>query len=91
MSEAERASTKNARVPSDQLPKDAPHKYDAFLEPLVEDLIDLYIEDKEVFFKLGIDGYSPSNDTTLLCVVPLLLTVDLLLYSADSCSLVCRI
>lgn len=90
MSKAQCASTKNARVysfiPCDQPPKDAPHKYDAFLEPLVNDLTDLYIDGKEVFFKLDIDGYSPPSDSAPLRVVPLLLTADLKAHAEVSLS-----
>lgn len=52
MAKVERADCKSARVylfiPVSQLPRDSPHKYDAFLQPLVEDLMDLYIEGQEV-------------------------------------------
>ncbi len=81
MAKVDRADAKYARVysfvPVWQLPKDSPHKYDAFLQPLLNDLIDLYIEGQEVFFKRGIEGYSVPDDTPLLRVVPLLLTADL--------------
>lgn len=60
MSKVNRAESKYARVysfiPTWQLPKHAPHKLDAFLEPLVTELEDLYIHGQEVFFKKEVDG-----------------------------------
>lgn len=51
MSKYLRADQKNIHVysfiPSYQLPKDFPHKYDAFLDPLIEEL---YIHGTEVTF-----------------------------------------
>ena len=58
-------------VPTDQLPSDSPHKMDAFLQPLLEELEDLYIEGMEVIFCSGMDGISPPNDITTLRVLPL--------------------
>ena len=76
-----RSFNKNAQVysfiPSDQLPRHAPHKFDAFLEPLVNEIKDLYIDGAEVFFKSPVSGYSPACDTAVLRVVPLLFTADL--------------
>lgn len=63
-------------VPVAQLPKDSPHKFDTFLETLVDDLANLYIEGEEVFFKAQVEGHSPSNDTAVLQVLPILLTAD---------------
>ena len=31
-------------IPSYQIPRNCPHKYDAFLEPLMEELEDLFID-----------------------------------------------
>ena len=63
-------------IPTDQLPSDSPHKMDAFLQPLLEELEDLYIEGMEVIFCSGVDGISPPNDITTLRVLPLLVTAD---------------
>ena len=71
---ADRCDANNARVFSFilvcQLPKDAPHKYDAFLEPLLKEIEDLYIDEEEVFFNEGM------NDFPILRVLPLLITAD---------------
>ena len=54
MSKLNRSHSSNAKVysfiPIHQLPKDAPHKYDAFFEPLVAEIEDLYIDGEQVFF-----------------------------------------
>ena len=54
MTKANCSSGSNARVylfiPVNQLPRDAPHKYDAFFEPLVEGIENLFIHGEEVFF-----------------------------------------
>ena len=81
MTKVERANSKHAKVfsfiPVSQLPRDSPHKYDAFLQPLIEELIDLYVDGCEVFFKSAVEDFSPPNDTPKLRVLPLLLTADL--------------
>lgn len=81
MNKANRSFNKNARVysfiPADQLPRDCPHKFDPFLQPLLSEIEDLYIAGAEVFFKSPVSGYSPPNDTAVLRVVPLLFTADL--------------
>ena len=55
MSKVNRADSKHSRVysfiPVSQLQNNAPHKLDAFLEPLITELEDLYIYGQEVFFK----------------------------------------
>ena len=51
------ANSKHAKVysfiPASQLPRDSPHKYDAFLQPFIEELTDLYIDGCEVFYYYG--------------------------------------
>ena len=53
MNKLDRSYNKNAHVysfiPVDQLPQKAPHKYDAFFEPLIAEIEDLYINGAEVF------------------------------------------
>ena len=63
-------------IPSYQLPKDSPHKYDAFLEPLINELEELYIYGKEVIFSAPVDSY-PANDVCTLRLIPLLFTADM--------------
>ena len=81
MTKVEWANSKHAKVysfiPVSQLPRDSPHKYDAFLQPLIEELTNLYIDGCEVFFKSAVEELFPANDTPKLRVVPLLLTADL--------------
>jgi len=81
MNKQSRASGTNARVysfiPVCDLPCHAPHKFDAFLQPLFEELEELYIEGQEVFFKAPVPGHSPAQDTSTLRVVPLLATADM--------------
>ena len=47
MSKADRSNADYARVysfiPTDQMPTDFPHKFDAFLEPLINDRITSFI------------------------------------------------
>ena len=47
MSKLDRSANKNAQVysfvPVDQLPKDSPHKLDAFFGPLITEIEDLYM------------------------------------------------
>ena len=80
MKKANRSSGSNARVysfiPVNQLPRDAPHKYDAFFEPLVEEIENLFINGEEVFFKAEVEGFSPLNDFPTLRLLPLLVTAD---------------
>ena len=81
MSKVNRAESKYARVysfiPVWQLPKDAPHKLDAFLEPLITELEDLYIYGQEVFFKQEVTDLLAPKDTANLRAIPLLLTADM--------------
>ena len=63
MIKADRCDANNAQVypfiPVNHLPNDAPHKYDAFFEPLLKEIEDLFIDCEEVFFKAEIEGISP--------------------------------
>ena len=71
------ASCTNARVYSFisvDLPRHAPHKFDAFLQPLFEELEELYIKGLEMFFKAPVPGSSPAQYTSTLHVVRLLAT-----------------
>ena len=81
MNKLDRSYNKNARVysfiPTDQLPKGCPHKFDAFFRPLLHEIEELYISGSEVFFKSAVAGHSPANDTAVLRLVPLLFTADL--------------
>ena len=58
MPKLDRSANKNASefsfTPVHQLPCDCPHKYDAYLEPLVKELEDLYINGMEVYFHLSV-------------------------------------
>lgn len=80
MSKADRSESDNARVysfiPVSQLPNDAPHKYDAFFQPLFREIEDLFIEGEQVFFKTAVPGFSDADDFPTLRVVPLLTTAD---------------
>ena len=55
MNKLDRSSAKYSHVysfiPTDQLPRDTPHKYDAFFEPLIDELEYLFIEGEQVFFQ----------------------------------------
>ena len=64
-------------IPVSQLPEKSPHKYDAFLEPLIDELTTLYIEGQEVFFKSSVEGHSEPDATSTLRALPLLLTADM--------------
>lgn len=81
MNKLNRSYNKNAQVysfiPTDQLPQKSPHKFDAFFDPLIDEIEELYINGTEVFFKSAVVGHSPANDTAILRVVPLLFTADL--------------
>ena len=58
------------------LPSKYPHKYDAFLQPLINEIEDLYIHGEEVFFKSSIPHFSLPDDFALLRVLVLLVTAD---------------
>lgn len=79
-----RADAKNVRVysfiPSYQLPRNCPHKYDAFLQPLLEEIEELYINGSEVVFAKSVDDY-PSNDICTLRLIPLLFTADMIAHA----------
>ena len=60
-------------TPVHQLLRDHPHKYDAYLEPLVKELEDLYINGMEVYFHLSVPE---GNNVATLRALPLLLTAD---------------
>ena len=64
-------------IPVSQLPEKSPHKYDTFLEPLVDELASLYINGQQVFYKSSVEGYCGRDDTPTLRALPLLLTADL--------------
>ena len=54
MSKLDRSANKNAQVysfvPVDQLPKDSPHKLDAFFEPLITKIEDfIYVQNGSIF------------------------------------------
>ena len=80
MSKLERSDANQARVysfiPIHQLPCSAPHKFDAFFEPLVSEIEDLYMDGAEVFFRMAVSGHSSENDVARLRVLPLLITAD---------------
>ena len=80
MSKADRSNADYARVysfvPTDQMPTDSPHKFDAFLESLINELEELFIEGEEVFFRKAISGVCDENACSTLRVLPLLLTAD---------------
>ena len=86
MQKSERAGNREVQVysfiPSSQLPRDCPHKYDGFLQPLLEDICSLYIDGKCVYYaKRIVDGVpSPAPEEDNYCVlrvIPLLLTAYL--------------
>ena len=80
MSKADRSDANHARVysfvPVSQLPRDAPHKFDAFFEPLIREIEELFIEGEQVFFKEGVPGVSTEDDYPTLRLIPLLTTAD---------------
>ena len=89
MSKLDRSANKKARVfsfiPVHQLPRD---KYDAFLEPLLKELEDLYINGMEVFFRSPVPGYSEGNNSVAtLRVLPLLLPTPKHMLKLDSLQL----
>ena len=80
MSKSDRSNADYAQVysfiPANQMPTDSPHKYDAFLKPLIDELEELFIEGKEVHFSKEIPGVCESNSCSTLRVLPLLVTAD---------------
>ena len=80
-SKLDRSSGSNCQVysfiPVNELPTKAPHKYDAFFAPLIEEVEQLFLNGKPVFFKSNVPNYSPKNDTFSLRVIPLLVTADM--------------
>ena len=77
MKKANCSSGSNAKVysfiPVNQLPCDAAHKHDAFFEPLIEEMENLFIHGEEVFFK--VEGFSPPNNLPTVRLL-LLVTAD---------------
>ena len=71
MTKADRCDANNVQIfsfiPVNQLPNDAPHKYDAFFEPLLKEIENLFIDGEEVFFKAEIKE-SLHQMTSPLCV-----------------------
>ena len=63
-------------IPTDQLPRDSPHKYDAFFEPLIDELEYLFVEDEQVFFSKNIPNLSSDDSCPTLRAIPLLITAD---------------
>ena len=59
-----------------QLPKSAPHKYDAFFQPLIEEIEDLFIDSEEVYFAGEGEEDSASEEFPTLRLLPLLVTAD---------------
>ena len=80
MSKWERSNADYARVysfiPASQMPTDSPHKYDAFLKPLINELEELFIEGEEVYFNNEISGVCEQDSCSKLRVLPLLVTAD---------------
>ena len=80
MSKTDRSDAHHARlysfVPVSQLPRDAPHKFDAFLEPLIREIEELFVEGEQIFFKEGVPGFSEADDYPTLRLIPLLTTAD---------------
>ena len=66
-------------IPSYQLHRNCSH-YDAFLESLMEELEEHYIDGMEVLFSMSVEAYPP-NDCVTLRVVPLLFTADMLAHA----------
>lgn len=85
MSNLDRSANTNAQVysfiPTDQSPRDCPHKLDGFLQPLITEIEDLYLYGVEVYFKSAVPGFSPADDLAILRAVPLLVTADLRAHS----------
>lgn len=59
-----------------QLPRDAPHKFDAFFEPLVREVEELFLEGEEVFFKAPVPCLFGGDGFATLRLLPLLVTAD---------------
>lgn len=81
MQKSERAGNKEVQVysfiPTNQLPRDCPHKYDGFLQPLLEDICNLYIDGKSVHYaKSDVPGVASSTGCVLRAI-PLLFTADM--------------
>ena len=80
MSKIDRADVQNARVysfiPVSQLPTDTPHKFDAFFEPLIREIEELYIEGEEVYFSAPVPGFTTGDSFATLRALPLLITAD---------------
>ena len=75
------SNLENARVysfiPVSQLPRDAPHKYDAFYELLIKEIEELFIKGKEVLYKAAaVPGRSRKDDFLTLHLMPLFMTAD---------------
>ena len=66
-------------IPSYKLPRNCP-QYDAFLEPLMVELEELYIDGMEVLFSMSVEAYPP-NDCVTLRVVQLLFTADMVAHA----------
>ena len=87
-SKLQRSSESSCRVysfiPVDNLPSKTPHKYDAFFAPLIEEIENLYLDGKRVFFRSAVSGYSTENSRFNVHVVPLLaiVTEDMLKYTS---------
>ena len=69
MSKADRSDADYAQVhsfiPTDPMPTDSPHKFDAFLEPLINELEELFIGE-EVFFRKAIPEVCNENTCLIL-------------------------
>ena len=80
MNKFDRSSAKYSHIysfiPTDQLPRDAPHKYDAFFKPLIEKLEYLFIEGEQVFFSKQIPELGDEDPFPTLRAIPLLITAD---------------
>ena len=57
------------------LPKSTPHKYDAFFQPLIEEIEELFINGEEVYFA-GMEGDAEQGTFPNLRILPLLVTAD---------------
>ena len=75
MNKFDRSSAKYSHVysfiPTDQLLRDTPHKYDVLLKPLIEELEFLFIEDEQVFFSKQIPKLSNEDPFPTLLAIPL--------------------
>ena len=79
MSKLNRSYGSNVRVysfiPTHMLPKSTPHKYDAFFQPLIEEIEELFINGEEVYFA-GMEGDAEQGTFPNLRILPLLVTAD---------------